>query len=120
MDVKINDFDVVRDGTLVVNSSHTISFMIEDLTLKFDFIKDDSKEKKVRQEHQDANTLIIHIYNFDNTVGSGFSDPIEIARFDTNEILYVLFAVYSIADNLKIFHYTWLKGPAMKEGGNYE
>lgn len=118
MDIKINDYDVVREGSLVVNPEYTISFRVEDLSFKFDFKKDDSNEKKLQDEKIGNKTLVVHILNFDNVVGTGYSTPIELATLSTGEKLYISFAVYSIAENLKIFHYTWLKRPVAQEGVN--
>lgn len=107
--IKINDFEVVRDGSLVVNASNSISFTVADLEFTFIFQKDETGEKKLVHNPVGDKKVITSIYNFDNSLGTGYSDPIEFATLNNGEKLYLLFAVYSIAESLKIFHYTWLK-----------
>ena len=120
MNVKIDDYDVVRDGVLVLNSTNTITFSIYNLEFVFDFRKEESGKRDVFQESSGRNRLLIHLINFDNTLGTGFSDPMEVATLETGEKLYMLFAVYAIADNLRILHYTWLKRRLIVEGGGHE
>lgn len=120
MVVQIDDYEVFANGTLVVNSDQTVSFVFDGLTIKFVFIKDETGEKRVDRNIIDSKTLLLHIYNFNNALGTGFATPIEIATLGNQTKVFILFAVYSISDELKVFQYTWLKRPVVQEGGNNE
>ncbi len=109
MDITVNGLKVLRDGTLVVSSSHPISFKINGMTFVFVFIQDESGAKDVKQV-RDGNTMTTHLINFNNSLGSGLKEPTEMATLGTGEKLFFSFAVHSIGNTPKVFHYTWLLG----------
>lgn len=120
MIIKVDDFDVVQKGVLVVNSKNTITFSLDNIEFAFSFVKDDNGNKRIDQEQQGVHKLLTKLVNFDNSLGTGVSEPIEVATLSTGEKLYVLFAVYGIAEDLRVFHYTWLKKRVQEEGGANE
>ena len=120
MRVNIDDYEVIGNGSLVVGHDQTVSFSIEDLTFKFDFIKDDSGVKKVVPESINGKTLLLHIFNFNNSLGTGISNLVPIATIRKQFKLFIYFAVYSISEEVKVFHYTWLTRPVKQEGGKDE
>ena len=119
MVIRIDDYEVIRDGVLVVNSSNRLLFEIEDLSFEFVFKTDESGKKSIRHERTE-DKLVIYLVNFNNNLGTGLSNPIEVATLDSGEILFVLFAVHAISDNLRVFHYTWVKRRHIEEGGKNE
>jgi hypothetical protein len=119
MEAFVDGLKVLSSGSLIVDSEQKISFKIGSMTFVFDFQKDDSRVKNVIQNHQD-NTMYTHLINFNSSVGTGMRKPNQMATLSTGEKLYFSFAVYSLGDSPKIFHYTWLTGPGQQEGGNNE
>lgn len=115
MDVKVDNLTVLSSGSLIIDSEQIISFAIGGMTFIFDFLKDESKEKNVRQDLQ-GKTMYTHLYNFNSSVGSGLKKPTLMATLTTGIKLYFSFAVYSLGESPKIFHYTWMIS-TKQEGG---
>ena len=119
MEIKVNGLEVISNGSLVVSKEHPISFRIGGMNFIFDFINDDSGEYNVKQE-RDGNTMLTHLVNFNNALGTGMKEPTEMATLTTGEKIYFSFAVHSISENPRIFHYTWLLGPKPEESQSHE
>lgn len=115
MEVVLNGYKIIRDGTIVLNPKDTLSFTIEGLKFNFVFIEDESGNKKI-EDVREPDSLTLKIFNFNNVLGTGLSDPIELATLDSGEYLYLQFAVYQIVKEIKVFHYTW--STKKKEGEN--
>ena len=116
MEAFVDGLKVLSSGSLIVDSEQKISFKIGSMTFVFDFRKDDSGVKNVIQNHQ-GNTMYTHLINFNSSIGTGMKKPNQMATLSTGENLYFSFAVYSLGESPKIFHYTWLTGPSQQEGG---
>lgn len=110
IDITVNSLKVLCDGSLVVSKEQTITFQIAGLTFNFDFITDESSEYDVKQEHN-GKVMVTHLVNFTNALGTGLKEPTEMATLSTGEKLYFSFAVHSISENPRIFHYTWYTKP---------
>ena len=119
MEAFVDGLKVLSSGSLIVDSEQKISFKIGSMTFVFDFPRDESGEKNVIQDRQ-GNTMYTHLINFNSSVGTGMKKPKQMATLSTGEILYFSFAVYSLGESPKIFHYTWLTGPGQQEGGSNE
>lgn len=119
MEIEVNGLKVLCDGSLVVSKEHPISFHIGEMTFIFDFISDETGEYNTRQEHT-GNTMVTHLINFNNSLGTGLKEPTKMGTLSTGESLYFSFAVHSISENPRIFHYTWLLGPRPSEEESHE
>lgn len=108
--IKVDDLRVLCDGSLVVGKEQRISFQFDEMIFEFDFLTDDSGNYNVRQVRT-GNTMVTHLYNFNNSLGIGIKEPAAMATLKTGEKLYFSFAVYSISENPRVFHYTWFLGP---------
>lgn len=119
MEVFIDGLKVLSSGSLIVDSKQEISFTIGSMTFVFDFQKDDTGARNVIQNRQ-GNTMYTHLINFNSSAGIGMRKPNQMATFSSGDKLFFSFAVYSLGDSPKIFHYTWLTDSGDKEGGNNE
>lgn len=117
--IKVNDLNVLCDGSLVVSKEQKISFHIDEMTFVFDFLSDETGEYNARQEHI-GNTMVTHLINFTNSLGTGLKEPTKMATLSNGEGLYFAFAVHSISENPRVFHYTWYIGPNQNNEGNNE
>lgn len=117
MDIKVDNLKVLSSGTLVVGSEQVVSFIIGNMTFIFDFINDNTQERDVRQDLQ-GKTMYTHLINFNRTSGSGIKKPTIMATLSTGEKLYFSFAVYSLGESPKIFHYTWMMAPNQEKTSN--
>lgn len=119
MEIKVEDLKVLSSGSLIIDSEQHISFNIGSMTFVFDFIKDETGVRNVIQDLQ-GNTMYTHLINFNNSVGTGMKKPNLMATLSSGEKLFFSFAVYSLGESPKIFHYTWLTSTEHEEGGSRE
>ena len=119
IDIEVDGLKVLNSGSLIVDSEQEISFNIGSMTFVFDFRKDETGEKNVIQDLQ-GKTMYTHLINFNSSVGTGMKKPNEMATLSTGEKLYFSFAVYSLGNSPKIFHYTWLTGPKQEKYESHE
>lgn len=118
--INVNGLKVLQDGSLVVSKEQSISFFIKGLTFVFDFREDDSGDKNSVIQEPNGNIMVTHLINFKNALGAGLKEPAEMATLGTGEKLYFSFAVYSISENPRVFHYTWFIGPKLNESESHE
>lgn len=110
MDILVGKKIVIKDGSIVVNSDMPISFVIGTMTFIFDFITNNTGVKDVKQERK-GNTMTTHLINFQSSLGTGLTVQAEMATLGTGEKLFFSFAIHTISENLRVFHYTWLIEP---------
>ena len=113
MDILVNNLKVISNGSIVINVKQSISFKIGTMTFVFDFPDDGREEKDVKQERTE-NTMITHLINFNNPLGSGLKEPTMMATLATGEKLLLNFSVDALSE-VKVFHYTWFIEPIQDE-----
>ena len=119
IDIKVDGLEVLNSGSLIVDSEQEISFNIGSMTFVFDFRNDETGERNVIQNLK-GKTMFTHLINFNSSVGTGMKKPNEMATLSTGEKLYFSFAVYSLGNSPKIFHYTWLVEPKQDKQESHE
>ena len=108
--LEFEDREILSAGSVIGISNKPIIFKIEDLIFEFNF-----KENKSFSEHKisteipkDGKKMKILFENFNNNLGIGNIDPVEIG-FIGEKKLFLIYRVYSLTDNAgKLLHYTWL------------
>lgn len=111
MDILLGGKKVIKEGSIVVNSDMPITFVIGTMTFVFDFTTNDTGVRDVKQERT-GNTMTTHLINFQSSLGTGLTQQAEMATLGSGDRLFFSFAVHSISENLRVFHYTWLIEPA--------
>lgn len=119
MEAFVDGLKVLSSGSLIVDSKQEISFNIGSMTFVFDFRKDDTGEKNVIQDLQ-GNTMYTHLININSSLGHGLKEPTEMATLSSGEKLFFSFAVYSLGETPKVFHYTWYTKSTQEEGNDHE
>lgn len=114
MRIEIGDYEIYTSGTIITNTDEDIvKFFIEDLLFEFLFKNDttDTKQNLGVSQLEGTKGLRIEFTNFNNSLGTGNTQPILLANLGT-KALYLNFRVYAmIGDNGisgKTIHYTWL------------
>ena len=108
--LKVGEYEVYDSGTIITHDNKEIVFEIKNLKVKILF-KTDS-EKKAHDANitlvEGGSCLQIALTNFDNSLGTGLTEPIEIGIINGSR-LCLQFLVHALNDGgTKMFSYTWL------------
>lgn len=119
MEIKVGQFDVLKDGTIVGNENEPIDFIfIKEIgfTIRVFFRTDKTiKGPKIHADKFEKAGALLTFYNFNNSIGIGNVEPIVVGVFNTRQLL-LNYRVYSLDKGGKSFHYTWLLGKEVKNG----
>lgn len=105
----INDFEVLNSGTIISFKDESINFELTPLVkVILRFVQDNEvKEQKMDFKVVNNNQIEILLTNFNNSLGTGNAEPLELATID-NKKIYFNFVVYSLNGmESKTVHYTW-------------
>ena len=124
MKIKIGEYEVYAEGTIVSLPDEPIRFYIEDLTFELLF-KDETETSEIKVEAKpfDNNKGITLIFtNFNNSLGTGNVKPLPLG-FLNNKTLFFNYRIYALngepdkGKSGKTIHYTWLtKEKEVKNG----
>jgi hypothetical protein len=119
MDIKVGDFEVLANGTIVGNEQEPIDFIFDNASgfIIRIFFKSDSSipSPTVQSDKYDKIGGQFTFINFDNSIGIGNISPIKIGVFKNRDLL-LNYRVYSLNKGGKSFHYTWLLGKEVEDG----
>lgn len=117
MNIKIGDYDVYSNGTVIGVIDKPITFNIENLSFEFVFREDfENTEQKLTSEvAPDGTKLVLDFVNFNNSLGTGNLSPIKLGNINRRELL-LNYRVYALAEKSgKLLHYTWLLGSQIND-----
>ncbi|TKG94111.1 hypothetical protein EYV94_15285 [Puteibacter caeruleilacunae] len=116
MDIKIEvgDYEVISNGSIIVENGSDLHFTIDDLKFTFQFTKDDTNEAQRVQldlkqgEEQGSKSLIVKLINHHARLNSGNRSMFDLAYIN-NRRLALKYRVTSVGnENFDfIFQYTW-------------
>lgn len=119
MQIKVGEYDVFKDGTIVGNENESIDFILNKdigFVIRVLFANDaDQKEPRVSADQYEKNGIVITFYNYNNSLGIGNAAPIPIGRLSGRQLL-LNYRIYSLTKGGKAFHYTWLLGKEVVNG----
>ena len=119
MEIKVGQYDVLKDGTIISNENEPIDFVfIKEIgfTIRVFFKTELSiNDPKIQAEKFDKVGALLTFYNFDNSIGIGNVEPMLVGAFN-NRQLFLNYRVYSLDKGGKSFHYTWLLGKEVENG----
>lgn len=116
--MKSGGYDIYDSGTVISYGAESVLFDIAaDLKVELFFVDDESKALEQRIDYNvNGGTLEMKLVNFNNSLGVGSAEPIEIGVLD-NRKLFLNFRVYALlAKGNKTVHYTWYLGEEVKNG----
>ena len=117
MEIKVGEFDVFKDGTIVGNENEPIDFIFNKemgFIIRIIFASDPSiTETKIEGDKYDRTGGLLTFYNFNNSIGIGNVSPIPIGALNSRQLL-LNYRIYSLDKGGKAFHYTWLLGKEVK------
>ena len=109
MKINVGDYEVFDSGVVINHNGMEISFEIKNLKIKIVFeTNDEVDEFNARKEVVDNTCLKLTLTNFNNSLGTGLTSPMEVGRINSKK-LFLQYIVYSLGDHrTKMFAYTWL------------
>jgi hypothetical protein len=115
MKIKIGEYEVYSNGTIVSLPNEIIQFFIEDLTYELEFKDDITKtEQNVEAIADNINKKVKLVFtNFNNNLGTGSLKPLKLGFINDTD-LYFNYRIYALNSNKengsagKTVHYTWL------------
>lgn len=115
MKIKIGEYEVYAEGTIVSLPEEPVRFFIEDLTFELLF-KDDNETSEIKVEAKpfDNNKgITLILTNFNNSLGTGNVKPLPLG-FINDKTLFFNYRIYALngepdkGKTGKTIHYTWL------------
>lgn len=113
IDIKVGGFKLIQSGSIVFNQSNNVLFSFKGLEIEFVFIQNDDKEQSVKAVPIGEKKLQLQVLNFNNVLGTGQTNPINIASLNSGEDIFLQYVIYSI-NEIKILHYSWFSKPTNK------
>jgi len=90
----IGNLEVIDTKIVHVTRNSNLSIKIENLSIIIEFLNDKNEENKINREIISNTTLKIKCNNFNNSLGEGVLEPIEIGILD-NKKMYLTFFVWT-------------------------
>jgi len=107
--ITTSGYEVIHSGIVHLHEPE-VEFEISDLTFKFRF-KKGTDGTRFDADIVD-NVMVLTLFNFDNSLGQGKIDPVEIATLNGRK-LYITFFVNTMEDNVRQFNYTFMLGDSV-------
>jgi hypothetical protein len=105
--IRTGGYDVLAGGTVITADGKNLEFQIDNLRFVFSFLSDNGATR-MEPGPVSSSALTLLLFNFNNSIGSGTTEPIEIGTVRGRKLL-LSFMVYSMnPDSTKTVHYTFL------------
>jgi hypothetical protein len=109
LQITTGGLDVVISGTVITANNKDLQFQLANLNVTFNFLSDGSTPRLGTLTTAGA-TLNIPLHNFDNPIGTGTTQPLEIGTLQNRKLL-LSFMVYTHGpESTKTVHYTFMVG----------
>ena len=109
LQIKTAGRDVIATGTVITGDHLNLEFQIAHLRVVFSFVSDGGQPRLGPGSASDS-TLNLTLYNFNNSIGSGTTTPLEIGTLSGRK-LWLSFMVYALSpESSKTVHYTFMLG----------
>lgn len=107
--VKTGGREVVASGTVITGEKSNLEFQLAHLRVVFSF-ESDGSQPRLGPSSATGSTLNLTLFNFNNSIGSGTTSPLEIGSLQGKR-LWLSFMVYALTpDSSKTVHYTFMVG----------
>jgi len=107
--IKTGGRDVVASGTVITGEKANLELQLAHLRVVFSFVTDGG-QPRLGPSSATGSTLNLTLFNFDNSIGSGTTSPLEIGTLQGRR-LWLSFMIYALSpDSSKTVHYTFMVG----------
>lgn len=109
LSIKTGGRDIVAAGTVITGENANLEFQLAHLRIVFTFTTDGG-QTRLGPSAASGSTLSLTLYNFNNSIGSGTTSPVEIGTLQGRR-LWLSFMVYAISpESSKTVHYSFMVG----------
>lgn len=109
--IRVGSQDVVASGTVLVNTKQ-VQFEIANLKVEMLF-ESDGDAPRLGAARASGAKLTLPLYNFDNPLGSGTTQPLEVGTLAGRK-LWLAFMVHALSSSgLRTVHYTFSVGESV-------
>lgn len=106
--------DIIANGIAHTFDRENFEIEIRGLRFVFEF-RTDSNGQRIEQEVMSATGLKLLLYNFNNTLGTGLTSPLELGTL-SNRKLYFAFLVGALSESsIRTVTYTFFLGETVNE-----
>ena len=122
-EIKSGPTEIIASGTVISFKNNSIEIIFgsasERLKLIIEFEDDkENKEPLIKASISSNKALILKLINYNNPLGMGNSEPINIGNFEGRE-LHLNYRVHALTNDLnKTVHYTIYLGEEVSTNGN--
>lgn len=104
------NLELIKSEMVHISGNDILTISLQEVMfLKFEFVTDDKDKNSFisKEVIEDKKTLVIKCANFDNSLGQGLIEPLEIGYFN-NRKLYFSFFVWTpnINQNKRLINYS--------------
>jgi hypothetical protein len=112
--LRTSEKDIIASGSVHTFASDNLEISIAQFKFIFNFIND-TEPQRINFRNDGDYTLILDLYNFTNSLGSGTTSPYQIGHLMDRK-LYIGFMVYALnPTSSKTVHYTFMLGESINE-----
>ena len=109
LQIRTSGKEVVAAGTVITADNRGLEFQLAHLKVVFEFITD-AGGMRLENGAPSTSILSLRLYNFNSSMGSGTTLPIEIGTLAGRK-LWLAFMVYALSpESSKTVHYTFMVG----------
>ncbi len=100
--------EILSSGSVIQFKDEDIIFHVDDLNFRITFKSDSGKARFESEIQDDKNEMKIMLYNYDNNLGIGMSEPLEIATIEDKKVYFIIkVTTLGRSKSSRLIHYTW-------------
>jgi len=117
MKIVVGDLEVLESGTVTSNNAQDVLFTINDaVKVRLVFNTSEDKKKKMGVSMNSNNELEFTLSNFDNPMGTEFTEAFEIGTFNGRNLYFHARILGMDNSSNKVVIYTFYLGGALNNG----
>ena len=100
--------EILSSGSVTQFKDEDVIFHIDDLNFRFSFKTDSGTSRFETEILDDVNEMKITLYNYDNNLGIGMIEPLEVATIEDKKIYFIIrVTTLGRSKVSRLIHYTW-------------
>lgn len=117
IDIQIGTYDVYAAGSVTsVENSDVLFRIVEGISIRVHFSRSNDSNQSMNISINEQGELLFTLTNFNNPLGTEFTNPIKIGTLNGRQLLFHLKVLGMENSNNRTLVYTWLLGEAINNG----
>lgn len=113
--ITVGGKEILYSGTVTSTNNADVCFEVaERIKVRLKFESEDDSSQRLRAEVEN-NELIFTLINFNNSLGTEFTEPLEIGTYQ-GRTLYLHLRVYAINSSNRVINHTWYLDDVVNNG----